>query len=69
MGEILEKSSFYQLLEEEKDEIQRHKWLESEKMGRDIGMECAIMHWTRCHRNAWMHFKISQSGRFSHAST
>ncbi len=37
----------------ERDEILRHKWLESEKAGRDIGFEQALVDWVRNHREAW----------------
>lgn len=37
----------------ERDEILRHKWLESEKAGRDIGFEQALVDWVRNHRDAW----------------
>jgi hypothetical protein len=37
----------------ERDEILRHKWIESEKAGRDIGFEQALVDWVRNHREAW----------------
>lgn len=37
----------------ERDEILRHKWIESEKAGRDIGFEQALVDWIRHHREAW----------------
>lgn len=37
----------------ERDEILRHKWIESEKAGRDIGFEQALVDWVRHHREAW----------------
>ena len=37
----------------ERDEILRHKWLESEKAGRDIGFEQALVDWVRNHREEW----------------
>jgi hypothetical protein len=39
---------------EERDEILKLKWLESEKAGRDIGWEMAIQIWMREHRRAWV---------------
>lgn len=33
-----------------KEEILRHKWLESEKEGRDIGWERAFVNWMAHHR-------------------
>ena len=42
-------------------EINRHKWLESEIAGYDIGFEAAAEDWLRKHASAWIkhHFKIS----------
>jgi hypothetical protein len=37
----------------ERDEILRHKWIESEKVGSDIGFEQALVDWVRNHREAW----------------
>lgn len=37
----------------ERDEILRHKWLESEKAGHDVGFELALIDWIRHHRAAW----------------
>lgn len=36
---FLERSSTYLNLKAEKDEIDRHKWIESEKAGYDIGFD------------------------------
>lgn len=38
----------------EREEILRHKWIESEKMGHDIGFERALVDWTIKHRSAWL---------------
>ncbi|MFZ9201249.1 MAG: DUF4032 domain-containing protein [Opitutales bacterium] len=46
-------SSLYAEFLAEKDEILRHKWLESEKAGRDIGFERALLDWIRNHRANW----------------
>lgn len=35
---------------EMKQEIQRHKWIESEKSGRDIGWDRAFINWMMNHR-------------------
>jgi hypothetical protein len=51
--ELLEKSSLYQEFLAEREEILRHKWIESEKMGRDIGFERALLDWIRNHRDRW----------------
>ena len=47
------RSSLYQEFLAERDEILRHKWLESEKAGKDIGFERALLDWIRKHRERW----------------
>jgi hypothetical protein len=50
---LLEKSSLYQQYLAEREEVLRHKWLESERMGRDIGFERALIDWVLNHRTKW----------------
>jgi len=50
---ILERSSLYKEFLAEREEILRHKWLESEKAGKDIGFEKALLDWIRKHRDEW----------------
>ncbi len=47
------RSSLYQQFLAERDEILKHKWLESEKAGHDIGFERALLQWIRKHRDQW----------------
>jgi hypothetical protein len=37
----------------EREEILRHKWIESEKAGYDIGFERALLDWIVKYRSAW----------------
>lgn len=37
----------------EQEEIQRLKWLASERVGQDIGFEQALNEWARNHRAEW----------------
>lgn len=48
-----ERSSLYQEFLAEREEILKHKWIESEKEGRDIGFERALLDWIRNHRESW----------------
>jgi hypothetical protein len=48
-----DKSSLYQEFLQEREEILKHKWIESEKVGRDIGFERALLDWIRNHRDKW----------------
>ncbi|MBT64470.1 MAG: hypothetical protein CML13_14820 [Puniceicoccaceae bacterium] len=48
-----QRSTLYQEFLAEREEILRHKWLESEKLGKDIGFERALLDWIRKHRQNW----------------
>ena len=37
----------------ERAELLKHKWLESEKAGHDIGFESALVSWVVHHRAQW----------------
>ena len=44
----------------ERDEVLRHKWIESEKAGYDIGFDKALMEWIIRHRKEWRHSRKTQ---------
>jgi len=46
-------SSLYKEFTAEREEILKHKWLESEKAGEDIGWERALLGWVRNHKSNW----------------
>lgn len=46
-------SALYREFLAEREEILRHKWLESEKAGHDIGFERALLDWIVKHRSNW----------------
>ena len=52
-SEILESSALYQQFLKEREEILKHKWIESEKVGKDIGFEKALLSWVCYHREKW----------------
>ncbi|HZM03234.1 MAG TPA: hypothetical protein VFC44_09435 [Candidatus Saccharimonadales bacterium] len=52
-GNLVTKSSLYREFQAERDEIMRHKWIESEKVGHDIGFEQALTDWIIRHRTKW----------------
>lgn len=52
-NELLKNSSLYREFQAEREEILRHKWIESEKAGRDIGFERALTDWIIKHRSKW----------------
>lgn len=51
--EIVMNSALYREFLAEREEILRHKWLESEKVGFDIGFERALLDWIVKHRSNW----------------
>ena len=51
--DLVNKNSVFKQYMAERDEIEKHKWLESEKAGKDIGFEKALMDWISYHRTAW----------------
>lgn len=52
-GHFFKNSTLYREFQAEREEILRHKWLESEKAGRDIGFEQALTDWILKHRTKW----------------
>jgi hypothetical protein len=52
-------SSIYKEFLEEREEVLRHKWLESEKRGYDIGYSAALVDWVIKHRSKWRNHKKS----------
>jgi len=52
-SDLLKNSSLYREFLAEREEILKHKWIESEKAGRDIGFERALTDWIVKHRSKW----------------
>jgi len=52
-NDLLKNSSLYREFQAEREEILKHKWLESEKAGHDIGFERALTDWIVKHRSKW----------------
>jgi hypothetical protein len=50
---MFQKSALYQEFLAEREEILRHKWIESEKADHDIGFEKALLDWIVKHRAHW----------------
>lgn len=51
--DFVKQSSLYQEFLAEREEILKHKWIESERLGYDIGFERALLDWIRKHRDGW----------------
>jgi hypothetical protein len=52
-NDLLKNSTLYREFQAEREEILRHKWIESEKAGHDIGFERALTDWIIRHRASW----------------
>jgi hypothetical protein len=66
--ELLKNSSLYREFQAEREEILRHKWIESEKAGRDIGFERALTDWIMKHRSKWQKTRRTTLTRASSAN-
>jgi hypothetical protein len=51
--DIVKESLLYKEFLAEREEILRHKWIESEKAGQDIGFEKALLDWIVKYRSSW----------------
>lgn len=60
-GDLLKNSTLYREFQAERDEILKHKWIESEKAGHDIGFERALTDWIVKHRSKWRKTRQTQS--------
>ena len=60
--DFVKQSNLYQELLAEREEILKHKWLESERLGYDIGFERALLDWIRKHRDTWRASRRAQLG-------
>jgi hypothetical protein len=58
-----QRSTLYQEFLAEREEILRHKWIESEKQGKDIGFERALLDWIRKHRESWRSARNKKLGK------
>lgn len=57
VGGLLARSALYLEFVAEREEILKHKWVESEKVGRDIGLESALVSWVVHHRAQWQRLR------------
>ncbi len=52
-SQFVKNSVLYKEFLAEREEILKHKWIESEKAGADIGFEKALLDWIVKHRSQW----------------
>ena len=50
---FVKNSVLYKEFLAEREEILKHKWIESEKAGNDIGFEKALLDWIMKYRSQW----------------
>ena len=55
---FMSKKCLYSKFMDMKTEIFKHKWIESEKAGQDIGFEKALVDWVTKHRLGWVTHKL-----------
>ncbi len=58
---FLKNSVLYKELLAEREEILKHKWIESEKAGSDIGFEKALLDWILKHRSNWRERRMRET--------
>lgn len=58
---FLKNSVLYKEFLAEREEILKHKWIESEKAGSDIGFEKALLDWIVKHRSSWRERRVRES--------
>ena len=64
-NDLVKDSLLYKEFLAEREEILRHKWIESEKAGHDIGFEKALLDWIVRHRSTWRALRQGSGPRTS----
>ncbi len=59
-ADLVTNSILYKEFLAEREEILRHKWIESEKAGHDIGFEKALLDWIVRFRSSWREKRQSE---------
>jgi len=60
-SQFVKNSVFYKEFVAEREEILKHKWIESEKVGKDIGFENALLDWIVKHRSNWREKRLKEA--------
>jgi len=60
-SQLVRNSSLYKEFLAEREEILKHKWIESEKAGKDIGFEKALLDWIVKHRSNWRDKRLKEA--------
>ena len=59
-AQFVRESALYKEFLAERAEILKHKWIESEKAGADIGFEKALLDWIVRHRSNWRQKRLKE---------
>ena len=59
--QFVKDSALYKEFLAERAEILKHKWIESEKAGKDIGFEKALLDWIVKHRSSWRERRMKEA--------
>jgi len=60
-SQFVKNSVLYKEFLAEREEILKHKWIESEKAGKDIGFEKALLDWIVKHRSSWRDRRMKEA--------
>ena len=60
-SQIVTNTVLYREFLAEREEILKHKWIESEKAGSDIGFEKALLDWILKHRSNWRDKRMKEA--------
>ena len=60
-SQFVKNSVLYKEFLAEREEILKHKWIESEKAGTDIGFEKALLDWILKHRSNWRDKRVKEA--------
>ena len=60
-SQFVKNSVLYKEFLAEREEILKHKWIESEKAGSDIGFEKALLDWILKHRSNWREKRMKEA--------
>ena len=60
-SQFVKNSVLYKEFLAEREEILKHKWIESEKAGADIGFEKALCDWIVKYRSSWRNKRMKEA--------
>ena len=60
-SQFVKNSVLYKEFLAEREEILKHKWIESEKAGADIGFEKALLDWIVKYRSSWRNKRMKET--------